>query len=128
MTVTLMAFDRVMEVPAKSVLMTVRLDPDHKRSMRSVFAMVLGGPEMIPVMMPALLEVVECNQAAAQLLFAQYFSVNRDLSSTSPDFVNPSAECDSAAFGVMVDWRPVRAPDTVQDIPPKPYPCDAGAD
>ena len=128
MTVPLMAFDRVMEVPAKSVLMTVRLDPDHKRSMRSVFAMVLGGPEMIPVMMPALLEVVECNQAAAQALFTQYFSVNRDLSSTSPDFVNPSAECDSAAFGVMVDWRPVRAPDTVQDIPPKPYPCDAGAD
>ncbi len=128
MTLPLVAFDRVMEVPTKSVLMTVQLDADHKRSLRSVFAIAMGGPEMIPVVMPALLDVVNCNEPAARALFEQYFSVNRDLSSTSPDFVDPTVVCDTASFGVMVDWRPVRAPDTVQDVPPTPYPCDAGAD
>lgn len=128
LTLPLMAFDRIVEVPTKSILMTIELDGAHSKSLRSTVAVVMGGVEMIPVVMPGLLQVVACNQSAAQTLFNQYFAVNRDLSSTSPDFVAPSATCDSASLGVAVDWRPVKTPDTVMYIEPTPYPCDAGPD
>ena len=83
---------------------------------------------MLPLFRPSLLEVAKCDTTTADILYSQYFLVNRDLASGAPDFVNASAECDLASVGSALDWQLVKAPTVAVAVPPKPSSCDAGTD
>lgn len=122
--VPMMVLNRVAAVPAESATMMVVLDEDHVEAEEAVFAGALDTVALEPLLRVGMLEATECNQSMTNIGMGMFLP-NRDLGGV-PGFTNPNSECQLLSIAVGLEFKRVKPPTVVVDVPPLPSACDAG--